>query len=184
MRHVRAVRPAGMADRLPEAWKVYFEQAIGHPSATSEDWSSAVAPHPRRNLGCPLLVVQGANDPRVVRAESDDLVASRRPRQGGRVPRVRGRGPRCHPFRQQRRGATRRSPTSSSPISDPEPVVTLGSGPRERSFHAAVLSSSDPERPGTGRSVFARRRGSRPGVSLRAGGRRSVNRQVGRRGRR
>jgi pimeloyl-ACP methyl ester carboxylesterase len=65
-------------DRLPEAWKVYFEQAIGHPE---RDRERLVDRSPRTHLGnlaCPLLVVQGANDPRVVRAESDDLVTELR----------------------------------------------------------------------------------------------------------
>ena len=71
-------------DRLPEAWKVYFEQAVGHPE---RDREKLVERSPRTHLGhlaCPLLVVQGANDPRVVRAESDDLVAELRA-QGKRV---------------------------------------------------------------------------------------------------
>ena len=64
--------------RLPEAWKVYFHEAIGHPE---RDHDGLVQRSPKTHLGalaCPLLVVQGANDPRVVNAESDDLVASLR----------------------------------------------------------------------------------------------------------
>jgi dienelactone hydrolase len=61
--------------RLPETWQTYFQQAIGHPE---HDRDELVARSPRTylaTLACPLLVVQGANDPRVVRTESDDLVA-------------------------------------------------------------------------------------------------------------
>jgi pimeloyl-ACP methyl ester carboxylesterase len=64
--------------RLPETWLTYFEQALGHPDRDRDD---LVRRSPRTYLGdlaCPLLVVQGANDPRVVRAESDDLVAELR----------------------------------------------------------------------------------------------------------
>lgn len=62
--------------RLPEAWQVYFRQVLGAPE-TEEGRAELVARSPRTYLGelaCPLLVVQGANDPRVVQAESDNLV--------------------------------------------------------------------------------------------------------------
>ena len=61
-------------DRIPEAWKTYFELGIGHPE---KDRDMLIDRSPKTHLGglaCPLLVIQGANDPRVVQAESDDLV--------------------------------------------------------------------------------------------------------------
>jgi dipeptidyl aminopeptidase/acylaminoacyl peptidase len=64
--------------RLPEAWQTYFRQVIGDPE---RDRDELVARSPRTylpELACPLLVVQGANDARVVQTESDDLVAELR----------------------------------------------------------------------------------------------------------
>jgi esterase/lipase len=61
-------------DRLPETWKTYFYLAIGHPE---KDHDFLVERSPRTHLhqlACPLLVIQGANDPRVVLAESQGLV--------------------------------------------------------------------------------------------------------------
>jgi pimeloyl-ACP methyl ester carboxylesterase len=61
-------------DRLPEAWKTYFHQVVGHPE---RDHDELVARSPStylHNLACPLLVIQGANDPRVVERESRDVV--------------------------------------------------------------------------------------------------------------
>jgi pimeloyl-ACP methyl ester carboxylesterase len=64
--------------RLPEAWQTYFRQVVGDPDRERDE---LVARSPKTYLGdlaCPLMVIQGANDPRVVKAESDDLVAELR----------------------------------------------------------------------------------------------------------
>ncbi|RIK58277.1 MAG: S9 family peptidase [Chloroflexi bacterium] len=61
-------------ERLPEAWKTYFYMVIGHPE---RDRDELIARSPSTYLGelaCPLLVIQGANDPRVVERESRDVV--------------------------------------------------------------------------------------------------------------
>ena len=61
-------------DRIPETWKPYFELAIGHPQ---KDRDFLVERSPRtyiHQLACPLLVIQGKNDPRVIEPESRDLV--------------------------------------------------------------------------------------------------------------
>jgi pimeloyl-ACP methyl ester carboxylesterase len=61
-------------DRLPEAWKTYFYLALGHPE---RDRDFLVERSPSTHLGvlaCPMLVIQGRNDPRVRAAESEDLV--------------------------------------------------------------------------------------------------------------
>ena len=61
--------------RLPQAWQTYFRQVIGDPETERDE---LVARSPRTYLpalACPLLVIQGANDPRVAKGESDDLVA-------------------------------------------------------------------------------------------------------------
>jgi len=61
-------------DRLPETWKSYFALSVGDPE---RDRDSLVERSPRSyvsDIACPLLVIQGQNDPRVVEQESRDLV--------------------------------------------------------------------------------------------------------------
>jgi dipeptidyl aminopeptidase/acylaminoacyl peptidase len=61
-------------DRLPETWKPYFALAVGDPE---KDRDFLVDRSPRthiRDISCPLLVIQGQNDPRVVERESRDVV--------------------------------------------------------------------------------------------------------------
>ena len=65
-------------DRIPPTWKPYFELAIGHPE---RDHDFLVERSPKThmdNLACPMLVIQGKNDPRVVEQESSDLVEAMR----------------------------------------------------------------------------------------------------------
>jgi pimeloyl-ACP methyl ester carboxylesterase len=65
-------------DRIPPTWKPYFELAIGHPE---RDRDFLVERSPKThmdNLACPMLVIQGKNDPRVVEEESSDLVEAMR----------------------------------------------------------------------------------------------------------
>ncbi|MER2599189.1 MAG: prolyl oligopeptidase family serine peptidase [Caldilineales bacterium] len=61
-------------DRLPETWKVYFYQALGHPEQDKAFLEERSPSSYLANLACPLLVMQGANDPRVVERESRDVV--------------------------------------------------------------------------------------------------------------
>jgi len=64
--------------RLPESWLTALRLAVGDPETERDE---LVARSPRTYLGdlaCPLLVVQGANDPRVTKADSDELVAELR----------------------------------------------------------------------------------------------------------
>ena len=61
-------------DRIPETWKPYFALAVGDPE---KDVDFLVERSPRthiREISCPLLVIQGRNDPRVVERESRDVV--------------------------------------------------------------------------------------------------------------
>jgi len=63
-------------ERIPETWKPYFKISIGDPGV-EEDRKLLADRSPKthlHNLACPLLVIQGANDPRVVERESRDLV--------------------------------------------------------------------------------------------------------------
>jgi pimeloyl-ACP methyl ester carboxylesterase len=62
------------SDRLPETWKPYARLSIGDPQTEPE---FLVERSPRTyidQIQCPLLVIQGKNDPRVVEQESSDLV--------------------------------------------------------------------------------------------------------------
>jgi dipeptidyl aminopeptidase/acylaminoacyl peptidase len=61
-------------ERIPETWKPYFALILGDPE---RDREFLVERSPRTHIGniaCPLLVIQGRNDPRVVERESHDLV--------------------------------------------------------------------------------------------------------------
>src|SRR5439155_24202151 len=67
-------------ERIPETWKPYFKLAVGDPE---EDRDFLVERSPRTRVSdtsCPLLVIQGQNDPRVVERESHDLVEELRGR--------------------------------------------------------------------------------------------------------
>lgn len=61
-------------ERLPETWKPLFITALGDPQ---KDHDFMVERSPRTyidQISCPLLVIQGKNDPRVIEQESRDLV--------------------------------------------------------------------------------------------------------------
>jgi len=60
--------------RLPQSWQTFFFLAVGHPE---KDKEFLVERSPRtylNNVKCPMLIIQGRNDPRVVVAESKDVV--------------------------------------------------------------------------------------------------------------
>ena len=68
------------SERIPETWKPYFKIALGDPDKPTEK-NFLIDRSPKTHLSqmtCPLLVIQGRNDPRVVAAESEDLVHSLR----------------------------------------------------------------------------------------------------------
>ena len=68
------------SERIPPTWKPYFKIALGDPEIP-EERDFLVERSPRSYLDqmtCPMLVVQGRNDPRVAAAESEDLVADLR----------------------------------------------------------------------------------------------------------
>lgn len=61
-------------DRVPESWKPYFAIAVGDPI---KDRDFLVERSPRsyiQQITCPMLVIQGKNDPRVIERESRDVV--------------------------------------------------------------------------------------------------------------
>jgi len=61
-------------ERLPEAWRTYFYLEVGHPEEERELYIERSPSTYLHQLACPMLVIQGANDPRVRAAESRDLV--------------------------------------------------------------------------------------------------------------
>ena len=64
------------SERIPPTWKPYFAIALGDP-ATEDGRKFLVERSPRTYIDqvtCPMLVIQGKNDPRVVEQESRDLV--------------------------------------------------------------------------------------------------------------
>lgn len=64
------------SERIPETWKPYFKLAIGDISKPDER-ADLIERSPKthlNNMKAPMLVIQGRNDPRVVAAESEDLV--------------------------------------------------------------------------------------------------------------
>ena len=57
-------------NRLPESWKTSFYLAMGHPE---KDRDFLIERSPKtymKNIKCPVLIIQGRNDPRVLEAES------------------------------------------------------------------------------------------------------------------
>lgn len=64
------------SERIPETWKPSFKLTIGDPG-NEKDRLFLAERSPRtylHNLQCPMLVIQGKNDPRVVERESRDLI--------------------------------------------------------------------------------------------------------------
>ncbi|MFC1936155.1 alpha/beta hydrolase family protein [Chloroflexota bacterium] len=61
-------------ERLPPTWQPYFKILIGDPEKDKDDLLRMSPRTYMQQLECPMLVIQGANDPRVVEQESRDLV--------------------------------------------------------------------------------------------------------------
>ena len=61
-------------DRLPATWKPYFSLAVGDPLHDREFLLERSPATYIEALACPLLVIQGKNDPRVIEPESRDVV--------------------------------------------------------------------------------------------------------------
>lgn len=63
-------------DRIPETWKPYYNIVLGNPqNPVDNQFMLERSPQTYiNNINCPLLVIQGKNDPRVVEKESSDLV--------------------------------------------------------------------------------------------------------------
>jgi len=64
----------GFASRVPETWKPFMAFLMGDPE-TEQDFLNERSPGTYvDDIACPLLVIQGKNDPRVVEVESRELV--------------------------------------------------------------------------------------------------------------
>ena len=61
-------------ERIPPTWKPYFHLALGHPEKDRDILLERSPATYVDDIACPLLVIQGKNDPRVVEPESRDLV--------------------------------------------------------------------------------------------------------------
>jgi dipeptidyl aminopeptidase/acylaminoacyl peptidase len=64
----------GFAGRVPEAWKPWITFQIGDLEADRDHFIERSPATYIERLSCPLLVIQGKNDPRVLEAESRELV--------------------------------------------------------------------------------------------------------------
>jgi pimeloyl-ACP methyl ester carboxylesterase len=64
--------------RVPETWKPFVALTIGDPENDRDFLVERSASTYTSNIACPLLVIQGQNDPRVVEQESRDLVENLR----------------------------------------------------------------------------------------------------------
>jgi pimeloyl-ACP methyl ester carboxylesterase len=67
-------------ERLPETWRTQFYLSIGHPDKDREFLIERSPVTYMDNVKCPMLIIQGRNDPRVVERESSDLVERLRSR--------------------------------------------------------------------------------------------------------
>ncbi|MBK8988747.1 MAG: S9 family peptidase [Chloroflexi bacterium] len=62
------------AGRVPETWKPFMKMLVGDPE-TEQEFLQERSPRTYiHQIECPLLVVQGQNDPRVIEQESRELV--------------------------------------------------------------------------------------------------------------
>lgn len=60
-------------NRLPESWRTYFYLTMGHPEKDKEFLTERSPKTYMKNVKCPMLIIQGRNDPRVLEAESREV---------------------------------------------------------------------------------------------------------------
>jgi dipeptidyl aminopeptidase/acylaminoacyl peptidase len=66
-------------EAFPPYWKPFLEmihEMVGHPERDAEQWRATSPLFQVASIRVPLLVVQGAQDPRVKKEESDQIVAA------------------------------------------------------------------------------------------------------------
>jgi dipeptidyl aminopeptidase/acylaminoacyl peptidase len=61
-------------DRVPETWKPYFAISVGDPEKDRDFLVERSPSSYMEQIECPMLVIQGANDPRVIEQESREVV--------------------------------------------------------------------------------------------------------------
>jgi esterase/lipase len=61
-------------ERLPKTWQTWIHHTIGHPETDREFFIERSPATYFHQVESPMLIIQGANDPRVVEAESADVV--------------------------------------------------------------------------------------------------------------
>jgi pimeloyl-ACP methyl ester carboxylesterase len=59
--------------RLPETWQTYFMLSVGHPEKDKEFLVERSPKTYFNNIKCPMLIIQGRNDPRVLAVESKEV---------------------------------------------------------------------------------------------------------------
>ena len=59
--------------RLPESWRTFFFLALGHPEKDREFLLERSPKTYLKNIKCPMLIIQGRNDPRVLEEESREV---------------------------------------------------------------------------------------------------------------
>lgn len=59
--------------RLPESWRTYFYLTMGHPDTDQAFLTERSPKTYMQHIRCPMLIIQGRNDPRVLEAESRDV---------------------------------------------------------------------------------------------------------------
>ncbi len=65
---------------VPPDWAPYMDELVGNPITDKAKLEGQSPINALDKIDCPLMVIQGAKDPRVVQAESDQVVASLRKR--------------------------------------------------------------------------------------------------------
>lgn len=63
-------------ESVPDFWKPFMDQWVGHPEKDKERLTKDSPISYLDGMTKPMLVIQGANDPRVVQKESDQIVAA------------------------------------------------------------------------------------------------------------
>jgi pimeloyl-ACP methyl ester carboxylesterase len=62
--------------RLPETWQTFFILSMGHPEKDKEFLTERSPKTYFKNIKCPMLIIQGRNDPRVLAVESKEVAES------------------------------------------------------------------------------------------------------------
>lgn len=70
------------ARSVPPFWKRFMKKWVGDPDEDKEMLNERSPITYVDNIRCPILIIQGANDPRVVKAESDQMVERIRSKGG------------------------------------------------------------------------------------------------------